>query len=267
MFLDLLRSCTSYSIFFLYCAVMTLPAILLLSIPASYPWAKMVYGLVSKMTFKFLLFTTFLPVTYQGFEYLPEKPAIFVANHQSNLDILLVGSVMGARPCAWLAKSELFEYPLLGQLLGRWSIPVYFGKDRVPGCKGAVQGGVEKLAQGFSVVIFPESERYNDGIIHPFYSGFAAMAKLSGAQVVPLFISGASQAMPAGARLIRSAPLMITVGKPMICGADESVQEFKERVYQWFVELNFRREYLLENYGIRICSGEVPELEGQMAHA
>ena len=267
MFLDLLRSCTSYGIFFLYCAVMVLPAVLLICLPVSYPWAIKLYGLISKMTFKFLLFSTFLPVTYQGFEYLPKKPVIFVANHQSNLDILLIGSVVGARPCAWLAKSDLFEYPLLGSLLGNWSVPVYLNGDRPADYKGAVQGAVEKLVQGFSIIIFPEAGRYNDGIIHPFYSGFAAMAKLSGAQVVPLFISGAGQAMPAGARLIRSAPLMITVGKPMICGADESVQSFKERVYEWFVELNFRRAYLLEHYGIRICNGDAPVVEGQTAQA
>ena len=237
---------------------MGLPILALLCIPVSYPWVKFAYGLCSKITCKFLLFVTFLPVTYQGVESFPEKPVIFIANHQSSLDILLVGSVIGSRSSVWLSKSELFEYPVLGQLLNYIGIPVDARANKRTSM-GTVEKAVKKLKAGFDVIIFPEGGRYNDGTIHPFYSGFAAMAKLSGAQVVPLFISGTGQAMAPGQSFIRRAPLMITVGKPFICEQNETVQVFKERVHEWFVELNFRRQYLLEHYNLRICDATMRE--------
>lgn len=253
MFIDLIRSCATYLIFFFFCGSLLLPGLALLCIPPAYPWVKILYAYVSKGICKFLLLSTFLPVTYQGFDYLPQTPTIFVANHQSSLDILLVGSVLGTRPCTWLAKSELFEYPLLKNVLSHIGIPVYFDKKRPADFEGAVKRGVEKLAQGFDVVIFAEGGRYNDGTIHQFYSGFAAMAKLSGAPVVPLFISGAGQALAPGYRLIRRVPLTVTVGSPFFYNNQETVQLFKERVYDWFVALNAKRQLLLEEYGIRIC--------------
>lgn len=257
MFLDMLRSCSSYILFFGYWAVLAVPTLLLLCLPFSYSWVKILYAYLSKVTCKFVLFCTFLPVTYQGFDQLPDTPSIYIANHQSALDIMLIGSVLGARPCVWLAKSELFEYPLLGQLLSKIGVPVYFDKQKEGKLHhSAVQVASEKLAQGFNVIIFPEGGRYNDGSIHEFRSGFAALAKISGAPVVPLFISGTGQALGIGQRILRKAPLIITVGQKTLYNTNESVLSFKERCYQWFVELNFRRQYLLEHFGIRICKTE-----------
>ena len=262
MFLDVLRNAASYLIFFLYCALVFVPVLVLLYLPFSWGWVKVLYWGVMKVSAKFLLFATFLPVTYQGINELPQKPAIFVANHQSALDIFLIGSVLGFREHVWLAWSDLFTYPLLGQVLNRSGIPVYPKNSSDAGHKGTVQAAVEKLKQGTSLVLFPEGARYMDGTIHSFFTGFAAMAKLSGAPVVPLFISGTGIALPTGSRMIKRYPLMITVGKSFVCGPDESVQAFKERVEQWFIELNWRRNYLLEHYGIRICNGTIVLPEG-----
>ena len=260
MFLDVLRNAASYLIFFSYCILIVIPILFLLYLPFSWGWVKALYWLVMKGSFKFILFTTFLPVTYQGVNELPQKPTIFVANHQSTLDIFLVASVLDSRESVWLAWYEFFEYPLLGQLLNHSGIPVYprDSADR----KGAVKKAVEKLQNGTSIVLFPEGGRYIDNTIHPFFTGFAAMAKLSGAPVVPLFISGTGIALPGGSRMIKRYPLMITVGKSFICGPEESVQAFKERVENWFIELNWRRNYLIEQYGIRLCDGTVVLPEG-----
>ena len=252
MFIDVVRSCASYLIFMVYCFVIALPALVVIYVPFSYPLVKSIFGLLTKVTCKFMLFCTFCPVTYQGFDQLPNQPTIYIANHQSALDIPLVGSILGTRPCVWLAKAELFEYPVLGQLLLKNGIPVYFSHDK-PVSQSAVQVAAAKLKEGYNVVIFPEGGRYNDGTIHPFRSGFAAIAQLSGAPVVPLFISGTGHALAIGQRLIRRAPLMITVGEKMLYNSNESLSSFKERCYQWFNELNFRRQYLLEHFGIRIC--------------
>ncbi len=263
MFLDVLRNAASYLIFFSYCALMLIPVLFLLYLPFSWGWVKALYWGIVKVSAKFLLFATFLPVTYQGMNELPQKPAIFVANHQSALDIFLVASVLGSRESVWLATSGLMEYPFLGTLLSHSGLPVHPKDPSNANCKRTVQAAVEKLEKGTSIVLFPEGSRYVDNTIHSFFTGFAAMAKLSGAPVVPLFVSGTGIALPSGSRMIKRYPLMITVGKPFVCGPDESVQAFKERVENWFIELNWRRNYLLEHYGIRLCNGTIVLPEGE----
>jgi len=254
MFLDVLRNAASYLIFFSYCAFILIPVLFLLYLPFSWGWVKVLYWGIVKVSAKFLLFATFLPVTYQGMNDLPQKPAIFVANHQSALDIFLITSVLGSRESVWVATSELMEYPFLGKILSHSGLPVYQKDSLNVNRKGVVQAAVEKLHQGVSVILFPEGGRYVDNTIHSFFTGFAAMAKLSGAPVVPFFISGTGIALPPHLKMIKRYPLTITVGKPFICGEDESVEAFKERVEQWFIELNWRRNYLLEQYGIRLCN-------------
>ena len=262
MFLDVLRNAASYLIFFSYCALVFVPVMFLLYLPFSWGWVKALYWGFVKVSAKFLLFATFLPVTYQGVNELPQKPAIFVANHQSVLDSFLVASVLGSRESVWLTTSELMGYPFLGKVLSHSGLPVYPKDSSNLNRKGVVQAAVEKLQQGTSIVLFPEGGRYMDSTIHSFFTGFAAMAKVSGAPVVPLFISGTGIALPAGSRMIKRYPLMITVGKPFVCEPEESVQAFKERVENWFIELNWRRNYLLEHYGIRLCNGTIVLPEG-----
>lgn len=262
MFMDIVRNCASFAIFFLYMGLAVLPGLLLIYLPHSWPWVQFLYGNLLKTTAKVVLFSTFLPVTYQGFEPLPQRPVIFIANHESALDIPLVASVIESRPYVWVSKSELMQYPILKQFLSHSALLVYSKDSRDHARKGVVEAGVERLKNGCSVMIFPEGGRYTDGTIHPFFSGFAAMAKLSGAPVVPLYISGTGKAMPMGQHYITQAPLIITVGKPMICGQDESVEDFKKRAYDWYVELNWRRDYLLEHYGLRICETGMGKITG-----
>ena len=264
MFLDIIRNAVSYGIFFLYCALIVLPFFALAYLSTSFVWFKLMYCAIIKLTGRVLMFATFLPVTYQGVNELPLGPVIFVANHQSTLDIPLIASVVGSRECFWLAKSELFEYPLFNYLLLKSAIPVYPRNAENYHLRGAVKAAVEKLQTGASVILFPEGGRYVDGTIHPFFTGCAAMAKLSGAPVVPLFISGTGIALPPRARFIKRYPLMITIGKPFVCGQEESVSAFKERIENWFIELNWRRNYLLDHYGIRICNTNFDRVENGM---
>ncbi len=254
MFLDFLCTGLFYFIGFIFCCYVFVPLIILVYLPHSSVCIKMVYAWFLKISSKLLLFFTFLPVTYQGFERLPQGPVIFIANHQSVLDIFLVENVIGSYPSYWVAKSELLDYPLLSQVAYRSLIPVPLKTSPIEEQKSVVAQAIAKIKSGYSVVIFPEGGRFVDGFIHPFYSGFAAIAKETGAPVVPLFISGTGRALPPGRRLLKRTPLMITVGNIFTCEQDESVNDFKDRVFNWFVELNWRRNYLQDHFGIRICN-------------
>ena len=118
---------------------------------------------------------------------------IFVSNHQSHLDPLLMGVHCG--PFAPLARTTLFEIPFWGRAL--WSlggIPL----DRDKGDIGAMRTAIDVLKAGGRILIFPEGTRSRDGSIGEFRPGMLVLVRRANATVVPVAIEGAHDAWPAG---------------------------------------------------------------------
>ena len=235
-FLDIVRNIATYSLFFIAIAVCCIPVFILIYLPFTWNWVQIsFYKIIHTLNWLFLAIT-FLPVTFN----LPEKPlpetAIFVANHESSLDIFMMGRVLKDRKYTMLAKGELLSYPIMGTLVKKIGVPVYF--DNSPGRGEALPVAIEKLDDGISVGLFPESARFTDGEIHTFKTGFAVMAQKSGKPVVPVFLEGAGKALPPHHKLIKWADLKITVGDPFYFKEGETVKEFAERVRDWFIQKN-----------------------------
>ena len=53
------------------------------------------------------MWATFLPIHVEGKENLIEQPAIIIANHQSSLDIPVIGALFDHHPHVWLFFSAL----------------------------------------------------------------------------------------------------------------------------------------------------------------
>lgn len=196
--------------------------------------SKIVYAIIQSFYY-LCLKAIFIPINYRGLENIPSESAIFVANHQSSLDIPLVGRLMGWKPHMWFARSELLESTLL-----RIFIPVFAVIVDVNSAQKAAQSLVRIIkivrhTKG-SLVIFPEGSRYSDGEIHDFFGGFVTLAKKLNRPVVPIRIFGAHIVYPIGASVIQWHPITILVGKPMTMEHSESEDVFKERVRQWFID-------------------------------
>ncbi|RUS12894.1 hypothetical protein BC937DRAFT_86769 [Endogone sp. FLAS-F59071] len=74
----------------------------------------------------------------EGQKYLDENPAVFVANHQSSMDVLMLGAVF-PKDCAVVAKAEMKWYPFLGQFSKyhpsrNWKIDWFVGVGRELKC-------------------------------------------------------------------------------------------------------------------------------------
>lgn len=221
---------------------LVVPTLSLTYLPTSFPGiASMYYKSLASIN-KLLLMVLLVPIEYKGLDQVPSnnQKAIFVANHQSTLDLFLVGNVVKDRSQTWLAWNKWWNYPVLGRLTNYSCIPVYFG-DKPKGVS-AVREAVNKINAGHSVVLFPEGQRFYDGEIHEFKTGFAAMAKLTNLPVIPIYIDGISKVMPPKSRILRWSKIALNVGKPFIINKDETVAEFKERVHEWFLEQNGKKK-------------------------
>lgn len=196
--------------------------------------SKIVYAIL-QLFYWLPLKAIFVPIRYKGLENMPQESAIFVANHQSSLDIPLIGRLMGCKPHMWFARSELMESVLL-----RYLIPVFAVVVDVNSAHKAARSLVRIIkivhdTKG-NLIIFPEGARYCDGAIHDFFGGFVILAKKLERPIVPIRIFGANIVYPLGASLIRWHRITILVGKPMWMQKGESDDVFKERVRQWFIE-------------------------------
>jgi 1-acyl-sn-glycerol-3-phosphate acyltransferase len=154
-----------------------------------------------------------------GTEHIPDGAVMYAANHQSLLDILVLGAVLPG-DFKWAAKSSLLRVPFLGwhlKLSGH--VPV----DRSAGRRGTVQaikGFTEVLKEGKHLLIFPEGTRSESGEIRPFKNGGFYAAVRAGRPVIPVAIDGTRQMMIKGAADSGSAAerrhVIVRLGPPIM---------------------------------------------------
>ena len=73
----------------------------------------------------------------------------------------------------------------------------------------------ESVDRGYSVVVFPEGRRTQDGQPSPFRSGVGMLAQKLNIPVVPLRIDGLFDLKQSGRKIARPGELKVLIGKPL----------------------------------------------------
>jgi 1-acyl-sn-glycerol-3-phosphate acyltransferase len=144
-----------------------------------------------------------------------EGPVIIAANHASNLDAVVLGSVIIpaiGRRFQWLGKKELFEWPVVGYLARHGGVhPV----DRATADVEAYRLAKRILDEGHVLFVFPEGTRSPDGTLQEARDGVASLALRTGAPIVPVAISGSDRVWPRNRKLPRpGGRVTVRVGSP-----------------------------------------------------
>jgi 1-acyl-sn-glycerol-3-phosphate acyltransferase len=156
---------------------------------------------------------------WQGTENFPDSGFILCANHVSNLDPLALGHLVynqGHLP-HFLAKSELFQLPVVGGLLSAMrQIPV----DRARGGNESLLAADEVLAQGGAIIIYPEGTLTSDPDLWPMKAktGAARLALKTGVPVIPVAQWGIHEVMSKTAKAPSVSPRRtgrIRIGRPV----------------------------------------------------
>ena len=153
-----------------------------------------------------------------GREHLDTDAGVIVApSHRSNLDAPLLGAAPNWRPRS-LSKESLFKNPVLAWIItALGSFPVKRGvADRE-----AMRTAARLLADGESVLVFPEGTRQSGDRIGEIFDGTAYLAAKAGVAVIPIGIVGTEDAMPPGARFPRRSTVTIVVGVPIAAPESE----------------------------------------------
>lgn len=172
------------------------------------------YALHARLWARLGLAMNSVNVTIAGAEHLPDGPAIFMSNHQSNFDIFALLAAL-PRQIHWIAKKELFDIPLFGPSMRRGG---YIPLDRGDGRKAlqSMDEAAAMIRQGKSVVLFPEGTRTPDGSLLPFKRGGFILARKAVVPVVPVTINGSGRINPAGQIRLYSGNIHITVHPPVV---------------------------------------------------
>ena len=138
---------------------------------------------------KSILWISGIKINTKGLEnLLPDKPLVFMCNHQSNFDILVLFSALPAQ-FRWIAKAELFKIPIFGQAMRGAGYISIERKDRRKAIKSLKQAA-EQIRSGISVMIFPEGTRSPDGNIGEFKKGGFILAFDAGVPISPIVLNG-----------------------------------------------------------------------------
>lgn len=119
----------------------------------------------------------------------PAGPVIFISNHMSTLETMVFPALIGPHmPLTFVVKDSLVNHPLFGDVM-RSRDPVVVGRtDPRKDFETVMSGGLERLAKGISIVIFPQSTRSSIFIPEEFNSLGVKLAKKAGVEVVPVAI-------------------------------------------------------------------------------
>ncbi|CAG0972164.1 1-acyl-sn-glycerol-3-phosphate acyltransferase [Myxococcaceae bacterium] len=134
------------------------------------------------------------PVTVEGRERIRDDRAyVIVVNHQSLLDILVLFRLF--RHFKWVSKVENFRIPCIG-----WNMTLNRYIELRRGDRESVirmLAACEKtIADGSSIMMFPEGTRSVDGRLRPFKAGAFEIAKKTRVPIIPIVLTGTGDALP-----------------------------------------------------------------------
>ena len=232
---EFIRSCFSYilvSIIFIICLG---PCLLLLClVPEHKRYDSHLLFWVINLCYKGIVKSTLLPVRIVGEANL-KNPAIYVANHQSSLDIPLVGSLLHGYPHTWYVLEYYAKKPVLSFLVNRLAVSLD-QKDLTKAARALIKGIRLIENKNRSIIIFPEGGRFIDGKVHEFMQGFAIIAKKTGRPVIPVYMPNNGEIYPPGSFILHAKPLTAIIGEPIYYQEDDTDESFSQRVYKWFLE-------------------------------
>lgn len=162
-----------------------------------------------------VLWLLLVPIKVTGCENVdPNQSYVFVANHQSFLDVF---AVYGWLPnnFKWLMKKELRKIPFVGTACAVAG-HIFVDRSNPRAAMESLTYIKAQLHDGISTVIFPEGTRTKTGEMGRFKQGAFKIAMDMNLPVVPISLSGFFDAMPRNKFYVKPfSRVALHIGKPI----------------------------------------------------
>lgn len=168
------------------------------------------------------------------------EPVIFICNHMSTLEtMILPGLIAPHRRVTFVVKESLVKHPLFGDVM-KSREPIIVGRtDPRKDLEAVMNGGMDLLSRGISIVIFPQSTRSVVFKPEEFNSLGVKLAKKAGIKVVPVALKtdfwGNGTIIKEVGPIDRHKPVFIRFGEPfeIIGSGKEENQKIIDYILSW----------------------------------
>lgn len=159
-------------------------------------------------------------------------PVIFAPNHHSHID---TGVMIRAIPAPWrtelvvaAAADYFFDAKWKASLsaLALNAIPI----DRNATSRATFDRLRDVIADGSSLIIYPEGGRSPDGWGQDFKGGAAYLSMRTGAPIIPVHLDGTGEIFGKGATKLSPGRTTVLFGSPLIAEDGENTRRFNERI-------------------------------------
>ena len=154
----------------------------------------------------------------RGRAFIPHnRPTLVVANHTSHLDMGLVKHALGSYADGMVtlaAQDYFFEGPALKRVFFE-QLSNLEPMPRTGALRSALRRAGEILSEGNTVLIFPEGTRSADGSLQTFKPAVGHLALHHHVDILPVWLAGSFEALPRGARVLKSRRLSARIGPPL----------------------------------------------------
>jgi long-chain acyl-CoA synthetase len=174
-------------------------------------------------------------------------PLLFISNHVTQVDI---GFIMAALP---LRYRHRLAVAMLGELLQAMRQPpsdmpfmkrfietisyglvvALFNVFPLPqrtGFRESFTFAGESVDRGYSILVFPEGRRTQNGVLSPFQAGVGLLARNLNIPVVPVKIDGLFELKRAGKKFSRPGAVTVTIGPAIRFNAESDPSEIAKEL-------------------------------------
>lgn len=196
--------CFGFFVCMCYLAFLIMLVLIILPIPTRKK-KEWLAAVMSKLATAVMISGTQIRKRTYGREHLDySKPVILIANHSSFLDIMIM--LMHHPKAVIMVKEWVYKSPLYGWVI-RYLNYIFMEE----GPEANIEQARQLVADGYSIIIFPEGTRSEDGHIRRFHKGAFLLAEQLNLAIQPVFIHGAGYVSPKNELVIKHGPVNVGI--------------------------------------------------------
>jgi putative phosphoserine phosphatase / 1-acylglycerol-3-phosphate O-acyltransferase len=172
-----------------------------------------------------------------GAEHLrAPRPAVFVFNHQSQIDTFVVPCLLRTAFTGVLTKKAK-HYPVLGRVL-RFTGVTFIDHSLTRQGRHAVESLVAEVKSNVSVAMAPEGRISPTPQLLPFKKGAFHLAAQARVPIIPIVIRNSGEALWRSAAFVRPGTVDVTILEPIdVCSwRPEKLDQHVEQVRQLYLD-------------------------------
>ncbi|MAQ31389.1 MAG: hypothetical protein CMD26_01455 [Flavobacteriales bacterium] len=198
---------------------------------------------------KILLFLYGMIKVVKGhFPISNKQPCIYIANHKSYLDVIIIASLV-SQNIKYLGKAEVFKWPLFG-FFAKYSGQIPVQREDKQSRNKAYESMKQSLGEGFSIVLFPEGGWRNNGdenypnpygyetnsMLNPFRNGAFRLAIETKVPIIPIALLNAGEKFSSKTMRIIPGKLFVYVFDAIHVIGNEDPFKLNKKCYDMICE-------------------------------